>query len=43
MRGRPDGFSVYTSFAPWTMGIDRPFPECAALAAEYGFDAVQVE
>jgi sugar phosphate isomerase/epimerase len=34
---------MYTSFDPDAVGVDRPFPEAAALAAETGFDAVQVD
>ena len=34
---------MYTSFGPHAAGVERPFPEAAALAAEHGFDAVQVD
>ncbi|WP_436908483.1 sugar phosphate isomerase/epimerase family protein [Halosimplex marinum] len=34
---------MYTSFGPGAAGVDLPFPEAAALAAETGFDAVQVD
>jgi sugar phosphate isomerase/epimerase len=34
---------VYTSFGPAAVGVDPPVPESAALAAEHGFDAVQVD
>jgi sugar phosphate isomerase/epimerase len=34
---------MYTSFGPDAVGVDRPFPEAAALAAETGFDAIQVD
>ncbi|ELZ29311.1 xylose isomerase domain-containing protein [Halosimplex carlsbadense 2-9-1] len=34
---------MYTSFGLDAIGVDRPFPEAAALAAEHGFDAVQVD
>ncbi|WP_226011109.1 sugar phosphate isomerase/epimerase family protein [Halomicrobium salinisoli] len=32
-----------TSLGPGDVGIDRPFPEAAALAADAGFDAIQVD
>jgi len=34
---------MYTSFGPHAAGVDRPFPEVAALADEHGFDGVQVD
>jgi len=34
---------MYTSFGPHAAGVDCPFPEAAALAAETGFDAIQVD
>jgi len=34
---------MYTSFGPGAAGVDLPFPESAALAAEHGFDAIQVD
>jgi len=34
---------MYTSFGPDAAGVDRPFPEAAALAAEHGFDGIQVD
>lgn len=34
---------MYTSFGPGLAGVDLPFPESAALAAEHGFDAIQVD
>ena len=32
-----------TSFGPGSAGVDLPFPEAARLAAEAGFDAIQVD
>ncbi|WP_225335522.1 sugar phosphate isomerase/epimerase family protein [Halomicrobium urmianum] len=34
---------MYTSLGPGDIGIDRPFPEAAELAADAGFDAIQVD
>ncbi|QLH76492.1 sugar phosphate isomerase/epimerase [Halosimplex rubrum] len=34
---------MYTSFGPDAVGVDCQFPEAAALAAETGFDAVQID
>ncbi len=34
---------MYTSFGPGDLGIDLPFPEAAALAAETGFEGIQVD
>jgi len=34
---------MYTSLGPWAAGIDRSFPGTAALAADAGFDALQVD
>jgi sugar phosphate isomerase/epimerase len=43
MPAAADARGMYTSFGPHAAGVDRPFPEAAALAAETGFDAVQVD
>lgn len=34
---------MYTSFGPGALGIELSFPDAAALAADTGFDAVQVD
>jgi sugar phosphate isomerase/epimerase len=34
---------MYTSFGPGALGIDLSFPEAAALAADTGFDGIQVD
>jgi sugar phosphate isomerase/epimerase len=34
---------MYTSFGPGALGIDLSFPEAAALAADVGFDGIQVD
>jgi sugar phosphate isomerase/epimerase len=34
---------MHTSFGPGALGIDLSFPDAAALAADVGFDAVQVD
>lgn len=34
---------MYTSFGPGALGIDLAFPDAAALAADAGFDGIQVD
>jgi len=34
---------MFTSLGPGAVGIDRPFPEAAELAAEAGFDGISVD
>ncbi|WP_123535404.1 sugar phosphate isomerase/epimerase family protein [Halosimplex salinum] len=34
---------MYTSFGPAAVGVDLPFPDAAALAAEVGFDGIQTD
>lgn len=34
---------MFTSFGPSDVGVDRPFPEAARLAADCGFDAIAVD
>ncbi|WP_459193596.1 sugar phosphate isomerase/epimerase family protein [Halosimplex sp. J119] len=34
---------MYTSFGPAKVGVDLPFPDTAALAAEHDFDAIQTD
>lgn len=34
---------MYTSFGPGALGIELSFPEAAALAADVGFDGIQVD
>jgi len=34
---------MYTSLGPGDIGIDSPFPEAAAIAADAGFDAIQLD
>lgn len=39
----PSGRAMYTSLGPGDIGIDLPFPEAAAIAADTGFDAIQLD